>query len=170
MTVVVLLSGCGYSATRLLPAHYQAIYVEPFRNELHVTDEISENFGYRTDLPGLEEDVTRSVINRFILDGNLRVTTKIEQADLVINGKLTDFYRQPIRKQDDNSVEEYRLNLVASIVVRDRKGDRIVDEPELIADVTYFLTGSSARSETAAVKDLVEDFSRRIVERVIENW
>lgn len=156
--------------TRLLPANYRTIYIDPFANQIPFTEEVSERSGFQAILPKLEEDVTRGVINRFLFDGNLRVTTKAEAADLRLAGVIRDFYRQPVRRRDDETVEEYRLNLVASVVCRDREGKVLFDEPSLIGDATYFLSGPLARGEPAAVDDLITDFSRRVVERVVENW
>ena len=165
----LLFSGCGYSATRLLPASYQKIYVEPFENRIPITGETSEK-GFITNYPEIEERVTRSVIDQFLFDGNLRVTNDPATADLVLTGKLLDFYRQAIRRQDDDTVEEYRLNLTASLTLRDREGKLLLQEPNFVADTTYFLSGSLAKSETSAVADLATDFSRRVVEWVIEYW
>ena len=170
VALLLVLSGCGYTATRLLPAHYRVIYIQPLQNQIPITEEVSERVGLITNVPQLEETVTRGVINRFLFDGNLRLTNQPEKADLVLSGRLLDFYRQPIRRLDDETVEEYRLNLSASVTLRDREGKVLLEEPALVADTTYFVTGSSARSETAAVDDLVTDFSRRIVEWVIEYW
>ena len=170
--LLLLVAGCGYSATRLLPSNYRTIYVEPFENKIGITQETSDRVGFQTNLPGLEEQVTRAVIDRFLLDGNLRVTNKKESADLVMDGKMLDFFRQVTRSatNDSNTVEEYRLNLVASLTVRDREGKLVVDEPNLVGDTSYFLTGPSATSESSAVSSLVTDFARRVVERVVENW
>lgn len=164
------LAGCGYSASRLLPAEYRTIYVEGFDNKIPITEEFSERVGYITNIPQLEEKVTREVIDRFLFDGNLRVTNKPETADLLLTGELRDFYRQAVRRQEDSAVEEYRLNLTVSLRLRDREGKTILEEPNLVADSTYFRSGSLARTETAAVDDLVTDFSRRVVEWVIEYW
>lgn len=164
------LAGCGYSATRLLPAQYRTLYVEAFTNQIPITEEIDERLGFQANLPELEEKVTRGVIDRFLFDGNLRLTTKKEEADLILEGKITDFLRQPVRRLDDDSVEEYRLNLTASLTLRDRNGKFLFEEPSLIGDTTYFLTGASAKKESVAVDELITDFSRRVVERVIEYW
>jgi hypothetical protein len=164
------LAGCGYSMTRLLPANYRTIHVASLKNEVSITEEVSEYFGYQTYLPELEEKVTRGVINRFLFDGNLRVTPKKEEADLVLEGKITSFFRQGIRRLDDNTVEEYRLNLVGALTLRDRQGKLVWEEPNFVGDTTYFVTGASAKAESAAVDDLITDFSRRVVERVVENW
>jgi outer membrane lipopolysaccharide assembly protein LptE/RlpB len=165
------LSGCGYSATRLLPPNYRTIYIEPFENKIPLTRDDSERGGFQSNLPLLEEQVTRGVIDRFFFDGNLRVTRAPEDADLVLSGAMRDFFRQQVRRtSNDVTTEEYRLNLVAGFTVRDRDGKIIVDEPNLVGDTTYFLTGASATSESTAAQNLVADFSRRVVERVVENW
>ncbi len=167
----MLFSGCGYTATRLLPASYRTLYIEPFQNRIPITAEVSERVGFITNVPELEERVTQGVINRFLFDGNLRVTNQPGLADLTLSGQLLDFYRQPIRRLDDETVEEYRLNLSASVVLRDnKKGKVLLEEPAFVGDTTYFLTGSSAKNEMAALDDLVTDFSRRVVEWVIEYW
>ena len=163
-------SGCGYSASRLLPAYYQTIYVEAFDNKIPITEEFSERVGYISNVPQLEENVTKAVIDRFLFDGNLRVTNKPEAADLVLTGELRDFYRQSIRRQDDSTVEEYRLNLTASLTLREKQGKLLLEEPNLVADTTYFLTGARAKAETAAVDEMITDFSQRVVEWVIEYW
>lgn len=162
--------GCGYTATRTLPAYYRTIYLEPFENKIPITQEVSERTGFITNYPEIEERVTQGVIKRFLFDGGLRVTNQPESADLVLTGTLLDFYRQPIRRSDGEDVEEYRLNLSVSVTLREKNGKLLLDEPSLVADTTYFVTGASAKSETAAVDDLVDDFSKRIVEWVIEYW
>jgi len=164
------MAGCGYSTSRLLPAAYRTIYVEPFRNGIQITAETSDRLGLQTTLPGIEETVTREVINQFLTDGNLRISTKREEADLVLEGELTSFYRQSLRRLPDNAVEEYRLNLSASLKLRDRSGKLVFSEPNLVGDATYFAAGSSAVDESTAVTKLVSDFSRRVMERVIEDW
>lgn len=166
----VALSSCGYSTSRLLPAAYQTVYIEPFQNAIPITQETSERAGLFTSVPQLEEKLTQKVIDRFLFDGNLRVTTSPDKADLRVNGKLLDFYRQALRRQDDKTVEEYRLNLTASVTLRDRQGKLLLEEPNFVADTTYFVSGSLAKSETSSVDDLTTDFARRIVEWVIEYW
>jgi len=120
LVLAMTLSSCGYTATRILPSYYRTIYVEPFQNGIPITRETDER-GFITSFPELEEKVTQGVIGRFISDGNLRITNQLEMADLVLMGKLLDFYRQPIRRKDDDTVEEYRLNLSASVVLRDKE-------------------------------------------------
>lgn len=167
----VWFTGCGYSGRSLLPPNFRKIYVAPFINKLPITSEASELQRFATSLPRLEEDVTNKVINRYIFDGNLRVTPKKEEADLVLTGELVDFRRQALQLADTGGVEEYRLNLVANLALRETKSGTLRwEEPGFVGDTTYFLTGSQARTETAAVDALLTDFARRVVERTIEDW
>ena len=164
-------SGCGYTATRILPTYYRTIYIEPFQNKIPITKDVTDKTGFITNFPELEQRVTREVINQFLFDGNLRVTHKPETADLVLTGSIFDFYRQALRRQaSDNTVDEYRLNLSASLTLREKNGKLLLQEPAMVGDSTYFVTGPSAKSESAAVDGLVTDFSRRVVEWVIEYW
>lgn len=165
------LAGCGYSTQSLLPSNYRKIYIEPFINRLSITQESTEIQRFATSLPRLEEDVTNEVIERFIFDGHLRVTTNRQEADLILSGELVDFHRQALRLNDQGTVEEYRLNLVANIALRDPKGGELVwEEAGFIGDTTYFLSGTSSKTETSAVQALLTDFAKRVVERTIENW
>ena len=167
----LLASSCGYTATRILPSYYRTIYVESFQNRIPIAEDISERTGFISNYPEIEERVTKEVINRFLFDGNLRVTNQPDKADLVLTGYLTDFYRQPIRRKDeDATVEEYRLNLTVSVTLRDKTGKTLLEQPALIGDTTYSLVGPTAKTETTAVDELVTDFSRRAVEWVIEYW
>lgn len=170
LSTLCLLSSCGYTATRLLPAYYRTIYVEPFQNRIPIAEEAGEKAGFITNFPELEERVTQEVIQRFLFDGNLRVTHSPEKADLMLSGDVVDFYRQAILRRDDNTVEEYRLNLTASLTLRDKSGKLLLQESRMVGDTAYSLTGPSAKAETVAVDELVTDFSRRVVEWVIEYW
>lgn len=171
VSLVTLLPSCGYSTHAAVPSSQRAIYIEPFVNQLPITSETTELTRFTTSLPRLEEDVTTGVITRFIFDGHLRVTQTKAAADLVLTGELVDFHRQPLRLDDQGGVEEYRLNLVTNLVLRDaREGTVVWEERGFVGDTTYFVTGSSSKTEATAVSDLITDVARRIVERTIENW
>jgi len=45
-----------------------------------------------------------------------------------------------------------------------------VKEKEVVGETTFFLTGASQKTETAAQVDLVDDTARRITEAVVEDW
>ncbi len=67
--VLLFLCGCGYSARSLMPANIKSIAIPNFTN--------------RTYEPGLEVDITRQIIDRFVFDGNLKIATE-DKADVVL--------------------------------------------------------------------------------------
>lgn len=172
LIVAVVLSGCGYTTGSLLPSHLQTIYIEPFRNKIVLTEEVSsKEYRFRTYRAHLETDITKDVIDRFINDGNLRVVKK-EDADLILRGELVDYLRKPVRYGADNEViEEYRISIVCSVEVEDvGKGGFLWKEARVIGDSSYSLSGNFSTTESSAVKAAVTDTGRRIVNRTIEGW
>jgi len=43
----------------------------------------------------METKITDAVINRFLLDGYLKLVSKEDQADLILKGELTNYEKQP---------------------------------------------------------------------------
>ncbi len=168
---LAVFAGCGYSTHSALPAAWRTIYIDPFVNKISLTSETSQLAWFQTSLPRLEEDVTSGVINRFIFDGHLHVTPNRQGANLILTGEVTNFYRQALRVADNGQVEEYRLNLVGHVTLREAESGTLVwEEPDITRDTTYFLNGNQTQAEAAVITPLITDFARRVVERTIENW
>jgi len=168
----VVIAGCGYTTGSLLPSHIKTIYVQPFKNKIELTDELTpDEYRFRTYRANLETDITKEVIDRFIRDGNLKIV-KEEEADVILSGALVDYLRQPVRYGADNeTVEEYRISIICSAQFKDVHNDTIIwEESRIIGDSTYNLSGTFSRSESATVVSAVSDVARRIVNRTIEGW
>jgi hypothetical protein len=160
--------GCGYTTRSLIRKRYQTIYVSPFVNKIDITTETSVARRYKIYHPLLENDITRQVIDQFILDGNLRLA-KEEEADLVLKGALVDYRRDALRYtgNDDKEVEEYRISLAVNIKLYDTSGQTFLWETNnFVGDTTYFTTGS----ESSAISAAVDDLARRIVDHVVDIW
>lgn len=167
----VSIAGCGYTTRSMVDPELRTIYIEPFANAIDIFSEESQDTEYRSYFPLLERDITNRVVDRFIFDGNLKVVKK-ESADLILKGKLLKYQRDPVRYADnDEDVEEYRISLIVDILLfRTKTQEEMWHETNFVGDTTYFVSGSSAKSESAAVKDAIQDLSERVVERVVENW
>lgn len=162
--------GCGYTTRSLISDKYRTIYIHQFSNKIDITSESKVSRNYQVYRPVLETDITRAVIDRFMLDGNLRIE-KEANADLVLKGFLVDFRRDVLRYATDDTPEEYRISLVVDISLWDRNEDKLLwQEANFIGDTTYFLSGPNAKSEDTAIVDGVNDLARRVVERTVENW
>ena len=82
-----------------------------------------------------------------------------------------DFRKDPLRYDDSDNVKEYRINLVVNISLWDRRENKLLwQENDFTGDTTYFAAGPQTKSEDAAVVDALNDLSRRIVERTVEQW
>ncbi len=160
------LAGCGYSVRSTSLGKYRTIFVEPFKNKIsYSTDQIKNVY-----LPLLEVKLTNAIADRYLFDGNLRIKNK-DRADLILQGELIGFQRDPLRYTESNDVQEYRITITVSLVLWDNIAQKpLWSEPSFGGDTTYFTTGILAKSESTALQDALTDIARRIVERTIEDW
>ncbi|HTL70747.1 MAG TPA: LPS assembly lipoprotein LptE [Candidatus Eisenbacteria bacterium] len=167
---VLALAGCGYTTKSLLPENIKNIHVAPVENAIDLSAEVSHEDTFRVYRPGVEIDVTNAIINRFIFDGNLKITGP-EKADAIVEAKLVDYRRDPLRYTEGDDVQEYRLNVVIDCTVVQMPGRKVLwHEPNLTGDTSFFLSGPRAVSEDEAVTKAVEDLARRVVEKTVEIW
>ncbi len=166
----IFLSGCGYTTRSMLNSQYKNIYISAFGNKINITGEGDAYGKYRINRPMLESDITKAVVNKFLLDGNLK-PVKNTYADLTLKGDLVELRKDPVRYTNDSDVEEYRVSIIVNISLTDNKQEKVLwKENNFTGDTTYFTQGTSAKSEATAINDAVKDLSRRIVERAVEQW
>ena len=161
------LVGCGYTTTSALPPRLKTIYIGPFKNSIVYTDAANQS----VYIPLLEVKARDAVVSRFQFDGNLDIVDAPQDADLILKGELIEYRRNPLRYTDHDDVEEYRVQIIMKLALVDTAHDEPVWEyNRFVGEATYFLTGSQASSEDAAVDEAAVDLARRIVETTIENW
>jgi hypothetical protein len=167
---LVFISGCGYTTGSLLPAHFKTINIENFSNKIPLTDEVSDQQRYKTYRPLLEVDVTRAIIDRFIFDGYIRPSQK-KDANLILEGALVDFRREPTKYGYNDTIEQYRIVILVDLKLIDTESGKVVwTEKNFAGNDYYFTTGPQQKSEDAAVSDALNDLARRVVERVVDVW
>jgi hypothetical protein len=169
-SLLVAISGCGYTTRSLIADKFKTIYITQFANKIDLTRESDTANKYKLYRPMLEQDVTQAVINRFLLDGNLR-PVKEGVSDLTLKGELVEYRRDPLRYTSTDEVEEYRISLIVNIELWDNKENKSLwKEQYFTGDTTYFTIGQAAKTDDAAVSDAIKDLARRIVERTVEQW
>jgi len=166
--LIILMSGC-YSTRGFIDSKYKTIYVEPVKNKIKFTQETQEYSKYRSFPALFENDFTAALIDRFNLDGALKVDNRYF-SQLRLETEINDFVRDVLRYTDSDSVEEYRLKLFFKYRLYDNETNELIKENSLIADANYSLSGSTATSEEGALKELFVDAARRLVEDVTEAW
>ena len=73
----LLLAGCGYTTKSLLPPGFKSICIDNFKNKIVVNAEQSNLRMYRGYRPGMEVDLTKTIINKFLLDFGRYLTLSI---------------------------------------------------------------------------------------------
>ncbi len=164
--LVLSLAGCGYTTGSLLPSNYRQIAVEAFKNKIAYTDENRSRFY----VPLLETNVRTAIIDRFLFDGNLRIA-KPDKADLILSGELIDVQQHDLRRDTNQNIQEYRMRIVVALTLTDAAtGEILWEEPSFAGEATYFLAGSQAQTQSAAIDAALTDLATRVVERTVENW
>ena len=169
-----VMAGCGYTTRSMISSKYRTIHIKQFINKIDITRETDASSKYKLYKPSLDTDLTRSVIDKFLFDGNLK-PVKEEFADLVLKGELVEFRRDSLRTEN-NEVQEYRVNIVVNLSLWDKKEDKLVwQENSFTGDFTYFPFSSTLpnivkKSDDQAVNEAIADLSRRIIERTVEQW
>lgn len=167
---LLYIAGCGYTTRSMIANQFKTVRIEPFVNRVDIANESYAANKYRIYRPTLETDITQSVVNKFLFDGNLR-PVKDESADLFLKGELVEFRRDPLQYSDSDTVTEYRLNIVVNIGLWDKKENKLLwEEKNFTGTATYFTTGANVKTEDSAINDALSDLARRIVERTVEQW
>jgi len=160
----------GYSSGASLPSSECSICVDNFVSKINVTEETSDSKPYYSYLPGMEADITRRVIDRFIFDGNYEIKNA-QNACFILKGQLIDFKREPLRYDADNKVLEYRLSIVVNLeLYRTESNELIWHENHFAGESTFRTVGQFAKVENLAAQDAMDDLAKRVVERTVENW
>ncbi|MFC1704300.1 LPS assembly lipoprotein LptE [Candidatus Omnitrophota bacterium] len=166
----VFVCGCGYTTRANIAKDSKNIYVEQFKNKIDLTSEQNEYRKLRTYYPLLEANITNEVIDEFLSDGNYKITRE-DDAEVILTGELLDYQRDALRYDDDDDVDEYRLNITVSLSLYNTEENTLEwKEDRLTGDTTYFTTGTLAKSEKTALDEAIDDLAKRIVERVVDDW
>ena len=166
----LLAVGCGYTTRPGLASHLRTIYIQPFTNQIDLTELRTRDNRFPVYRHRMEVDLTNEVISRYQFTGLLRPASP-ERADARLEGELVAFRRDALRYDASRQVEEWRLSLVVNLRFYDQTIDQLLwEEPSFIGDATYFVSGPDAESEASALDRAITDLARRIVERSVESW
>lgn len=167
---LLILTGCGYTSTSLLPPDLKSIHVDNFVNKINPAQEVTDKRMSYSYWPGLETQLTRGVIDGFIFDRHLDVKSA-QKADLTLEGELTDFRQFPLTYDEGDNVTELRVQITVDLVlINNKTGKKMWTENSFTGWSSYDVSGDDAKTEAEGVRAAVKDISQRIVERVVEQW
>ncbi|MEA3488909.1 MAG: LPS assembly lipoprotein LptE [Candidatus Omnitrophota bacterium] len=171
LTFFLLVSaGCGYTSSSLLPPELDSVHVVNFENKIDPAREVSSRRPTYAYWPGLEIDVTRATIDRFIFDRHLDIKSR-KKAALLLKGQLVDFRQLPLSYDKGDSVTELRVEIFVDLeLYNNLTGELMWREGRFMGWSSYDIAGPNAEPESGGVRSAVKDLSQRIVERVVEAW
>ncbi len=170
LSLAVLSSGCGYTGSSLLPDKYDSVHVKNFVNKIDPAAEVSDRRMSYTYFPGMENQITAAIIDRFMFDRHITVTRESD-ASMILEGELMDYRQFPLSYDKDENVEEMRSQINVSLALYDGDtGEIIWREGGFTGWASYDLTGPNAATEAEGLNRAIDDLARRVVERVLEVW
>lgn len=165
--LMIFLAGCGYK-TRGVMYKEKGVYIRPVVNSINVSTQERDSANYSSYPLFIDKKLTNTIAEKFNIDGQLKVSSQIED-NLKLECLVKEYKKEVLRYADNDDVSEQRLRLFVKMTLFDGVGD-LLKTQDIIGETTYYLSGSLAKSETAAQQDLVDDTARRIVEAVVEEW
>ena len=159
IAAAALLSGCvEYRLGSMLPNDVRTVYMPTCVNA--------------TSEPLIEMDVTRAILAQIQMDGSLRIASE-DTADTVLDVKLTGFDLDPVGyvSGDSSTVDQYRMRITASFVLRRQSDNSVVAEsPSVTGWYDFDFTGDLTSSKNVALRPAADDLGRRIVAAITQYW
>lgn len=152
---LLLYMGClSYSFTGSLPSHIRSVAVPLFEDN--------------TAYPGVREDLTNRVIEQFISDNTLQVTSE-SQADLIISGVITSITQRAAILSAGETVDEYQVFVNVKVKCEDIKSNKTLWEKNL--SEFGVMTGSGSQDEhDQAIQIAIEKLTNDIFNNTLGYW
>ena len=156
LLTALLLAGCGYSVRGRetnLPPQIHSLAIPIFAN--------------RTDLTGIETDVTRALAEKFIASKRLSVTTR-DSADALLTGTVRHFAATPVAVTSFSQVStEYRATLTVEFSFQAVKDGRVLYR-EAMSEWRNYPVVSDLNATEQYKREAIRAISVLLAERIHE--
>jgi hypothetical protein len=162
--LLALAGGCAYSFTGSnLPAHVKTVAIP--------------NFGNETIEPGLDQEVTTVVIDRFIKDGRLKLAPE-GKASCRLSGRVVKYENRVNNYAPDESPRDYIVVVTVAMTMRDMVKNRDLWKDAALTRTAIYVPGASQSdgnrvvlgSEQDARADAIRSLANDMITRTMEPW
>ncbi len=159
LTALLLLAGCmGYQLGGTRPEGIETVHMAAVVNT--------------TTEPAIELQVTKALLQRIQFDGRLKLRNSAEEADAIIEVKLTDYKLTAIAFRDDlkTTPEQYRLRITGIATLVDRNTGETLSESKTYGEARFFFESDLTTSKRNALPRAAEEIAKFMVDDLIERW
>lgn len=155
----LMLAGCAnYRLGTTLPPHLKTIFVPTFEN--------------RTVEPNIEQKITTAVRRQFQHDGQLKIVSSENDADIVLKGTLTSYDVDSLLrdKNNPNATRRYRATISCALDARERETGKAIVAQTVTGNTTFPAAGDTVTARRNALNDVSRSLSLEVVDAVIGAW
>jgi outer membrane lipopolysaccharide assembly protein LptE/RlpB len=156
---ILSITACGKQPVSVLPTYIKKIAVN--------------NFSNNTVHYGIEDKLTKKVIEEFLRDGRLEIV-KTEEADALLTGVIVRYSLEPVSYDAQSVIEQYKLYIGVDVTLHDQvQGTTMWTENNIHEDYTYYVTakaGQLVETENDAQEAVTDLLSRDVVKRTVVGW
>ena len=159
--IALILTGCGsYSFTgATLPEHVDTISIPIFEDQT------------RSGIPNLSDTVTELLIDRFVNQTRLRLSSNEAESDTILSGSVIRYRNQPAAVSGDESATVNRVNITVSARFFDRvQSTEMVAERSFSAFAEYDPVADGLEGETVAAREALEQIADDVFTAATSNW
>ncbi|MBK7091632.1 MAG: hypothetical protein IPH59_07920 [bacterium] len=151
--IALLCAGCGvYSFSSSSLGGVKSIAVPTFENQ---------SLEY-----GIQEDLTREIINRLIQDNTLKVVAAAD-ADAILRGEVIKYERNAYTYDKSDNVSEYRVNIYVNFVMERKGGKALAERTNVLGFGVY---SASTQTEDEGKLQAIDKLARDIVDELTKSW
>jgi outer membrane lipopolysaccharide assembly protein LptE/RlpB len=152
--MLLMFCGCGYHLPGAgeFPENISQIYIEVFKN--------------KTSESGVENIVTRNMINEFTLREEKSLATSIDTADAILGGEVTRVFIRTIASRGESSASQRRVTVSVDFELT-RKDGQVIWVAKKITDNEAYPVSTDKNVTESNKQIAIDDASKRIVERAL---
>ena len=155
LLALFLVSGCGYSAGKLLPGHIKKLYIPTFEND--------------TTRYGIEQDITTAVTEAFTNDNRLSVVSEGE-ADAVLHGVIIAYEKGALTFDRAQSVDEFKIEITVAVEFEDLREGKVLWREDQFRAWESYREGEGQGGEEVVIEGAIATLAKDMVSRTIEGW